>query len=238
MIKKECTPFRENIPAYVLQALDADEIVPLEAHLQDCASCRDELAAYRRVSENLLLALPPQSPPPALRRRLEQRLRPARPHWNLAWSIAAVLLLVLNLFSLLQIQALQRQQAQLAHALQTTQLALSMLAYPGVETVPIEANTARVGGTLLLDREHNAAVLFLWGLPRLEENQVYQAWLIDSQGERLSVAIFEPDPDLPFTAVSILPPSRFSNFSALGITVEPRGGSPSPTGPRLLKIEF
>lgn len=238
MSKKECAHFRENIPAYVLQALDADEIAPLEAHLRDCASCRDELAAYRRVGENLLLALPPQSPPPALRRRLEQRLRPARPRWNLAWRVAIALLLALNLFSLLQIQALQRRQAQLTHALQTSQLALSLLVYPGVETVPIEANTARVSGTLLLNRERNAAILLLWDLPRLQEDQVYQAWLIDSQGERMSAAIFEPDPDLPFTAVSILPSSRLSNFSALGVTVEPRGGSPSPTGPRLLKIEF
>lgn len=238
MSKKECTPFRENIPAYVLQALDADEIVPLEAHLRGCSSCRSELAAYRRVSKNLLLALPPQSPPPALRRRLEQRLRPARPRWNLAWSAAIVLLLALNLFSLVQLQAIQRQQTRLARALQTSQLALSMLVYPGMETVPIEANTAQVGGTLLLDRERNAAVLLLWDLPRLRENQVYQAWLIDSQGERMSAAIFEPDPDLPFTAVSILPSSRLSNFSALGVTVEPHGGSPSPTGPRLLRIEF
>lgn len=238
MSKKECDPFRANIPAYVLQALEAGEVASLEAHLRNCASCQEEVAAYRRVGENLLLALPPQPPPPALRRRLEERLRPARPRRSVVWSVAIALLVALNLFSLIQIQVLQHRLSQLAHTLQTSQLAISMLAYPGVESIPVKANVARLGGTLLLDKERDVAVLFLWDLPPLQENQVYQVWLIDSQGERTSVALFEPDPELPFTAISILSPYHLSNFNALGVTVEPRGGSPSPTGPRLLRIEF
>ncbi|HEX9333518.1 MAG TPA: zf-HC2 domain-containing protein, partial [Anaerolineales bacterium] len=63
----EHLPFRENIPAYALGALDAEEAAALEAHLQTCASCRDELAAYRTTSENLLMTLPPQLPSAALR---------------------------------------------------------------------------------------------------------------------------------------------------------------------------
>ncbi len=247
MSKKECAPFRKNIPAYALQALDGNEAAALESHLRGCASCRDELAAYRLVGDNLLLALPPQAPPPALRRRLEQRLQSkrattpprrramARP---LAWGALVAVLLTINLLSLAQIYALQRQQAQLIEAVHTSQLALSMLAYPGTENLPIGAGTAQVSGTLLLDRDRNAAVLLLWNLPRLREDQTYQAWLIDAQGERMSAAIFEPDPHLPFTTVSILAPSPLSEFEALGVTVEPRGGSARPTGPRLLKVDF
>ena len=50
----EHVPFRENIPAYALGALDAEDVVPLEAHLRTCASCRDELAAYRATGDGLL----------------------------------------------------------------------------------------------------------------------------------------------------------------------------------------
>jgi anti-sigma-K factor RskA len=247
MNKKECAPFRKNIPAYALQALDEEEAAALESHLRDCASCREELVAYQLVSDNLLLALPPQVPPPGLRRRLEERLRSKReatlPRWrtlarSLAWAAVVAVLLALNLISLAQIHTLQRQQAELIEAVHTSQLALSMLAYPGTENVPIGVNAAQVSGTLLLDKDRNVAVLLLWNLPPLREDQVYQAWLIDAQGERISAAIFTPDPQLPFTTVSIFAPSPLAEFEAIGVTVEPRGGSTRPSGPRLLKVDF
>ncbi len=223
------------------------EAVALESHLRDCASCREELATYQRVSDNLLLALPPKVPPPALRRRLEQRLRSKREathsRWRtlarpLAWAAVITVLLTFNLLSLAKIHTLQRQQAELVEAVHTSQLALSMLAYPGTENVPIGGNAAQVSGTLLLDKERNIAVLLLWNLPPLRRDQVYQAWLIDAQGERISVAIFTPDPQLPFTTVSIFAPAPLAEFDALGVTVEPRGGSTRPSGPRLLKVDF
>jgi anti-sigma factor RsiW len=39
----------ENIPAYAIGALDADESAALESHLETCASCRTELAEYRSL---------------------------------------------------------------------------------------------------------------------------------------------------------------------------------------------
>src|SRR5579885_2747076 len=102
----EHQPFIENIPAYALGALDAEESAALEAHLQACASCRDDLAAYRQISGGLLMAIPPKAPPAALRQRLRKQLpsaqRTNRPRW--AWSfnpltigISIFILLALNL---------------------------------------------------------------------------------------------------------------------------------------------
>ncbi|MEP0806642.1 MAG: zf-HC2 domain-containing protein, partial [Chloroflexota bacterium] len=50
-------PYRENIPAYALGALEADEAAALETHLQTCASCQTELAEYRALSDSLLTAV-------------------------------------------------------------------------------------------------------------------------------------------------------------------------------------
>ena len=66
----EHIPFRENIPAYALGALDAEDVAALEAHLQTCASCREELTAYRDTSDNLLMSTPTAeaircAPPPS-----------------------------------------------------------------------------------------------------------------------------------------------------------------------------
>jgi len=242
--------FHEDIPAYALGALDADETAALEAHLLTCESCRQELADYRGVSDNLLAALPPRQPPAALRDRLRDRLRaalpsaqqkaaPRRPAWSfgrLALGAGLVLLLALNLFSFLQLRDLQRQQAQLLQQVQQDQAALAMLSYPGTQSFPIEAG--QVSGTLLLDRDRNAGMLIVWDLPPLPADQTYQAWLVQPDGIRVSAAIFRPQNTDAYTVGMISAPQSLDTFSSLGVTVEPAGGSSGPTGERVLKVDF
>lgn len=243
-------PFFENIPAYALGALDAEESRALEAHLQTCPSCQAELESYRKVGENLLMAAPPQDPPAALRRQLQARLpsaqkaRRPRPGWSLGQlnlgqlglATAAILLLVLNLFSFLQIRSLQLQQERLARQLETSQTALAMLTYPDSETLPLEG--PGIVGTLLLDRDRNVALLTAWNLPDLQADQTYQVWLIDPQGGRTSGGIFEPESELPFTSATIISADSLANYVGIGVTVEPAGGSPQPTGERVFKVDF
>src|SRR4030095_2715284 len=109
-------PFRENIPAYALGALDAEDVHALEAHLKTCASCRTELAEHHSLCDSLLMAVPPKHPPAALRKRLQSQLpsaqnstRPAR-NWSfsqLALGISLVLLLGMNLYSILHMRTMQ-----------------------------------------------------------------------------------------------------------------------------------
>lgn len=245
MADTQCAPFLENIPAYALGALDADEAAALETHLQTCDSCPAELAAYRAISNVLLTAVPPQQPPAALRKRLQERLPSAqkahqlRPSWSFgqfALGTAIVLLVALNIFSLIQLQALQRQQAQFARQIQTGQAAFAMLAYPDTKSLPISG--ANIAGTLLLDKEHNAAVLIAWNLPPIAESQIYQIWLIDPSGGRTSAGLFRPETGQPLTSQSIFSAQTLSSFTGLGVTVEPAGGSSQPTGSRIFKVDF
>ena len=238
-------PFIEDIPAYVLGALDPDSAAALEVHLQSCEVCQSELAAYHFVSANLLLDTPPQQPPAGLRHKLQGRLPSAqkalRVHrtWSfgqLAFGMAFVLLLGLNIFSILQIQSLQRQQVQLVRQFQNGQTALAMLTYSDTKTVPISAQ--EVGGTVLVNKEHNVAVMIIWNLPSVPDNQTYQAWLIDSKGNRTSAGWFRPETGQPFTSQIVSSKQGLSNFTGVGITVEPSGGSSQPTGQRIFKVDF
>ena len=238
-------PFRENIPAYALGALDAEEAATLESHLRTCESCRDELDAYRVTSDNLLMGSPPKYPSAALRRQLQRRLpsaqKTARPRLN--WSfgratmgIAIVLLLALNVFSISQVRALQRQQAQLMNQMQNGQMALAMLSYSNTQTFPINEEKAR--GSLLLDKEYNNAVLILRGLPAIPENQTYQIWLIAPNEDRVSAGLLRPQTDQPFIAEPIHSTQDLANFVGVGMTVEPAGGSDHPTGMQIFRIGF
>jgi anti-sigma-K factor RskA len=245
MAHDQCASFLENIPAYALGALDVDETSALEAHLRTCDSCTSELAAYRAVGETLLTVLPPQTPPAALRQRLQRRLPEARPRrfwpvrfpWaQLALGAAIAVLIALNLSSLMQIQSLQRQQAQIIQEAQTEQAVLAILAYPNTKSFPIWADG--VSGRLLLDEHHNVTALILWNLPPLPANQTYQAWLTDSHGDRTSAGLFHPEIGQALTSQVFFTKQDLSGFTSLGVTIEPAGGAPTPTGTRIFKIDF
>jgi anti-sigma-K factor RskA len=238
-------PFRENIPAYALGALDAEETAALESHLRTCESCREELDAYRATSDHLLLGLTPRNPSAALRRRLQGRLPSAqkavRSRLNLslgraAVGIAILLLLALNVFSISQVRALQRQQTQLMSQMQNGQMALAMLSYSKTQALPI--NAEKVRGSLLLDKEYNNAVLILRGLPAIPADQTYQIWLIAPNEDRVSGGLLRPQPDQPFIAEPIYVTQDLVNFVGVGMTVEPAGGSDRPTGTQIFRIGF
>jgi anti-sigma-K factor RskA len=245
MTNYQHVPFRENIPAYAIGALDAEDIAALEAHLRTCESCREELAVYRAASDNLLMVPAPRMPSTALRRHMQSRLpgTPKSVRSRLRWSfgrvavgIAIIALLALNVFSISQVRALQNQQAQLVNQIENGQMALAMLSYPNTQSFPIKEEN--VTGSLLLDKEYNNAVLILRGLPSIPENQTYQIWLIAPNQERTSAGLLRPQADLPFISEPINAPQDLANFVGVGMTIEPAGGSDHPTGVQIFRIDF
>jgi anti-sigma-K factor RskA len=238
-------PFRENIPAYAIGALDAEEVAALEAHLRTCEACRAELDAYRATSDHLLMNLPPQMPSAALRQHLQRRLpgtrKPARSRLKLSFGrvavgIAIVLLLVLNIFSISQVRALRDQQTQLINQIKNGQMALAMLSYPNTQSFPIKEEN--VTGSLLLDREYNNAVLILRGLPAIQDNQTYQVWLIAPNQERTSAGLLRPQTNLPFISEPINATRDLAKFVGISLTIEPAGGSDRPTGVQIFRVDF
>ena len=245
MVQDEHSLLRENIPAYALGALDAEDVNALEAHLRTCESCRTELAEYRTISDNLLTAVPQRQPSAALRKRLQSQLpsaqKPVRPRFSwsfgpLAMGAALAVLLFMNLFSFLQMREIRQQQAGLLQQLKTNQFALSMLAYPSTQSFPIAGEN--LSGSVLLDRERNTVALVMWHLPDLSEEQTYQIWLIEPDGHRVSAGLFRPQADAAYTTQPVYTKQDISSFTGVGVTIEPAGGSSQPTGPRVFKVDF
>ena len=252
MSDERCSPYRENLAAYALGALDADEIRALETHLKDCQDCQAELADYQSVTTGLLEAVPPQTPPPELRRKLaaqlpSQRTRTPNLFANLfarfslrqvAAALVVVVLLGLNVFSSVQIRGLQQQQSVLAERLSNDQTALAMLSYPSTQSLAVNPDVQNLAGSMLVDRDKRMAVLVLWNLPPLKAGQTYQAWLIGADGKRTSGGLFTPVDQQGYTTATIQSPVPIGEFDGLGVTVEPEGGSPGPTGPRVLAVDL
>ena len=244
MTQKEHDSFIENIPAYVLDALSAQEASALKVHLQTCEACQAELARYQQISDGLLTALPPRLPPPNIRRslvtRLNEKKAPPRPRtiWSfrqIAFGLVALSLLATNLLAFMQIRDLRQQHQQLAAEIEKQHTILGMLA-ANTEIHPV--NGDGFSGNLLLDREKNLAYLLTWNLPPPPGDQVYQIWLIDPNGAETAAALFRPEFDRPFSSAALSTSRTFVEFVGIKVTIEPAGGSEKPTGEQILNLVY
>ena len=66
----------------------------------------------------------------------------------------------------------------------------------------------------------------------LDDAQQYQLWLI-RDGERTSGGVFSVSQS-GYTAMQVYSREPLASFDAFGITIEPYGGSPGPTGDKVL----
>ena len=83
-------------------------------------------------------------------------------------------------------------------------------------------------GTVVLDPKDNGGVLAVRGLPRLESGRIYQLWLF-KLSDRRSCGVFSVSGD-GYGNLLLEVPKDFREFTGIGITIEPAGGSPQPTG--------
>jgi anti-sigma-K factor RskA len=83
-------------------------------------------------------------------------------------------------------------------------------------------------GQLIADPKEQSAVLIISGLPKLEANKTYQVWLI-SAGGPVSAGLLTVDENGQGVVV-VTSDESISSFQSLGISIEPEGGSPQPTG--------
>lgn len=65
----------DTVAAFLLGALPDAERREFEAHLGNCAQCREDVADLRLVTDALPLAVPPVAPPAELRERLMETVR-------------------------------------------------------------------------------------------------------------------------------------------------------------------
>ncbi len=238
----------EQLAAYALGALDPEQRQRVEAHLDGCTQCQAALASYESVADGLLHAPNPKPPPRAIRARLSKKIGQATgpPRWRraiqtvpvagLALALGLMLLLAVNLGFLVHTQRLLKQgQVALAQQ-QAGQAAAAIAIYPSSQVAVIEEDGVR--GTFVYDPSLRVGVMYVWGLQPPSEDQAYQAWLVDSEGQRLSGGLLTFSADAGFGWLMIEAPTPMAEFSSLGVTLEPAGGSDAPTGPRILGTDL
>ena len=153
---------------------------------------------------------------------------------SLAWA-----LLMVNRASALnqEITNLQEKlasQEQLINNLQeqlvNEQQVIALISAPGTETFDITGTDLQpqARGRLFVKPNSQTGSLVLSGLTPLETGSVYQLWLI--QGDLpVAAGVFTVDAQGQAT-LQLQAVQAISSYDALGVSVEPEGGSQQPTG--------
>ncbi|MER3408944.1 MAG: hypothetical protein C4305_02605 [Thermoleophilia bacterium] len=219
----------EPIAAYALDALSNGEKRAVEEHLKKCPSCGRELEQLQAAASALAFAVEQVTPPSDLRGRvldraraerrrvLAQRSRPAR----VAWGVAAAALAAaigLGVWGAVLSRSLDSERA--ARRDDARAAAILASAHARVRRL------GRVGQVAVLPDGRAALVV---ALPPAPAGRTYEAWVI--QDDRpLAAGLFRGGRDTLVVLDRPVP-----RGARIALTVEPEGGSSSPTGPALAR---
>jgi anti-sigma factor RsiW len=215
------------VAAYALDALDPVERERFEAHLDDCAQCRRDLAVLQRGADALAWAAEGPEPPPELRERILEQIRgeaqviPLRPRrrWvapalGAAAAVAATVAVGLGLWGASLSSDLDRERDLSAAQAE----ALEVVADPDAQVVQLQG----AEGSLIVGQNGRAA-LVVCGLEPAPSGQTYEAWTI--RGTPSPAGLFDADEGCT--------PVALEGTVAPGVTVavtrEPEGGVEAPT---------
>lgn len=225
------------LPAYALGCLDEEEAIPAAEHLAGCQECQAALRQYQQTVEALPLAAVQRPLPPQLKEKLAARIPLAdmqassvsRAGWRARLAgvsqsaalalVSLALVVALGISNLYLWGRLQRVESQ-------SQLAMRTVTLSGTEFSP------QASGMLVISHDGEYGTLVVDGLPKLGDAHQYQLWLIQD-GQRASGGLFNVD-DSGYGALWVSSPAPLSQYSAFGVTIEPSGGSPGPTGEKVL----
>ncbi|MFE3786927.1 anti-sigma factor [Streptomyces goshikiensis] len=232
--------------AHALGALEPGERTHFEAHLRACAACRQETAEFEATTARLAAAV--AQPPPAAAKPLvmaaieEVRQLPPRvtgtssasaPTRGLALRrravplalAAGVALALLGGLAVWQQRSGQDLGQQARQARRQLDEVGAVLAAPDARTVHGRAANGALT-TVVTSERQNKAVFAAGNLPAPGAGKTYQLWL-DHDGAMRPAGFIDQDGTVVLTGEP-------ADASAVGLTLEPAGGSPRPTTEPLL----
>jgi anti-sigma-K factor RskA len=231
--------------AHALGALEPEERAALEAHLAGPGpheGCREAVDRAAATAAELARALPEVKPDPAVWAAIEARsgAAPARrprvgPAGWVAVAAAAAALVVVGIDrrdlrrGREELEQARTELRALAGAADLQREALALLDRPGSRVVPLEPQPGQAGRAVaVVNAAEGRAVVISSSLPP-QPGKTYQLWVIRGSGAPRPAGFLTQAAggaatgEIDRSLLAGTPPD------ALAVSLEPEGGSPSPT---------
>ena len=253
-------PIREeDFDLYALGALEGDEKKEFETHVASCSDCARKLAEARGRVALLALAAPHVAPSAAVKARLLRQVRetagggrPAVAHrpepsagffgnwWAGILVPTMIVLAIISGVLWTENQKLDRQLATLRADVQQQQQQLQearevadLVTAHDTMLVPLAAQPGMPKGAAhVMYNEKMGMLMYEGELEPAPANKSYQLWLVPVKGNPVSAGVFTPGADKSNHFMMKLPEGV--KPAAFAVTLEPSGGKPQPTGPKVL----
>lgn len=246
----------DDLLLYALRELPGAQATQVREHLDDCPQCRRELAEINSDMAALALSTVGPTPPQRSRERLLKAIRSEprssqlvmrRPWWSFAPLFAMLFLAAFGLLlwrdnvSLRQkLEATQAESQRQARDLAQGTLVLQTLTSPRSSHYELvtgsDSPEAPIGHASYL-RDRGAVVFTASHCHPLPNQKTYQLWLIPMDGSApVPAGTFRPNPK---GDASLVTPQVKKKVPAkmFAVTVEPDGGSETPTMPIMMAGE-
>jgi anti-sigma-K factor RskA len=220
-----CEETTDLLALEAVGALEPSERELLERHVATCATCTQARTQYADVASLLPTALEVVSPPARLRRQLMAQVyaeatASARVPW---WRRLVAAIPANRAFTVVGAVAV------------VAAIVFGIWGAAGrntpASTSYMVSGTAATG-TLDVDSSGTQGVLTVNGLNPLPATEVYEVWLIPPDGSPQGVAFLSPAPNGgAWTAVMH---GDMALYKSIAATVEPSGGSPTPSNTEVL----
>ncbi|WP_328325677.1 anti-sigma factor [Kribbella sp. NBC_00382] len=223
---------------YVLDAVSDDERADFEHHLATCADCSTDVSDLRESVTKLsvYVATPP---PTSLKSKVMSSILESRqlsplgrfaptasrkagpPRFARRSLVLAAAFLAIAGVGVAALDQYRENTATAAVSARAT----TILTQPDARTIH---GTVTGGGqaTVVLSSRQDAAVVLVRDLLPLSGHKTYQMWLVDAEQNARSVGLIGDDPLRPTVVTGGL-----SGQVAFAVTIEPDGGSATPTLP-------
>ena len=251
--------YKEMLPAQALSALDADDARALNQHLSECDECGQELADWENTAAVLALSANPVEPSRQVRERIMSAVRGEREpesrvvpfpqsrsdiwrSFGLVGAVAAAVLIVVLIIWIVvlwqQNRSLRRSNQSLAstiHSMDRSNRFVDILSTPGARVTELQGNGPGSGATAQLVHDRSGrAMLLANGLPPTPTGKEYQLWFIVGKNPPIPGRTFATD-EVGRGALTDDVPEQAMGSAVFAVTLEPLGGSLSPTSPIYLR---
>ena len=177
----------------------------------------------------------PRTPRPELKGRVLARVLAQRRRWGRPLAAAALITLAIGggaWWAYRTIDTLTTERDGLAARVQALEDTVSTFIHaPTTQVIQIPVSTGgRVGSvTIFADSVHRRWLVRCDGLAPNARDQAYQLWFITDRG-MATAAVMPMDQDKPMV-MGLETPGADQRVMGAAMSIEPRAGSASPTGP-------
>jgi anti-sigma-K factor RskA len=248
----------EDLDLYALGALDGEEKQSLEAHLQACPYCQQQLAGARQRTALMGLAAPAMAPRPQVKSALMDKVRAekqagarsgaaptapsktAKKRWGLRFSLGFGLATAVLAFATYELakQDIERGNELKQLQAQVSQDSAAMKFMGEVTGAPDSAQITLLqqpggppGQAHVLYNARMGMGVYSGQIAPAPAGKSYQLWLVPASGAPVSAGMIDTNQQNGAVMLHMTPGLAAKEFA---VTVEPQGGMPQPTGPMVL----